>query len=73
MDTACCPKCGLLYELHPLMPSAQELCPVCRNKASWDEIRKELDAAGIEKSKSAAKAGEGRGRISAGKKSHAVV
>lgn len=37
-----CPKCGAAYEKHPLDPSAQELCPSCRNKASWEDIRSEL-------------------------------
>lgn len=37
-----CPKCGAGYERHPLDPAHQELCPACRNKASWDDIRAEL-------------------------------
>lgn len=40
-----CPKCGSAYEKHPLDPSAQELCPSCRNQASWEDIRTELDKA----------------------------
>lgn len=42
MREVICPKCGASYEQHPLEPAHQELCPACRNKASWDEIREEL-------------------------------
>ncbi|MDL2307422.1 hypothetical protein LJC48_05280 [Desulfovibrio sp. OttesenSCG-928-C06] len=40
-----CPKCHSKYERHPLTPAAQELCPACRNAASWDEIKNALAAA----------------------------
>lgn len=37
-----CPKCGAGYERHPLDSAHHELCPACRNKASWDDIRAQL-------------------------------
>lgn len=42
MREVICPKCGAKYEQHPLDQAHQELCPACRNKASWDDIRDEL-------------------------------
>ncbi|MDL2314477.1 hypothetical protein LJC36_05805 [Desulfovibrio sp. OttesenSCG-928-C14] len=49
MHILTCPKCGSQYERHPLNPQAQELCPACRNAASWNEIHRVLaEAAGRE-------------------------
>lgn len=45
MNVCNCPKCKAPYERHPLDPVAQELCPACRNAASWDEIKDMLAAA----------------------------
>lgn len=45
MNVCNCPKCKAPYERHPLDPVAQELCPACRNAASWDEIKEMLAAA----------------------------
>lgn len=42
MHEMICPKCGVSYERHPLDPAHQELCPACRNRASWEDIRAEL-------------------------------
>lgn len=55
MSKLICPKCGASYEQHPLDPSFQELCPSCRNKASWEEIRGELANAAKLKSANLAK------------------
>ncbi len=48
MRTSLCPKCGASYELHPLNPKSQELCPACRNEASWGDIRRELAKAAVQ-------------------------
>lgn len=42
MHELICPKCGASYQRHPLEPAHQELCPACRNRASWEDIRAEL-------------------------------